>query len=489
MRCIPPFSSLNENLFFDHEGDEPWVKMTVENYKGLVRKLLYSVEVDEGWYRDRYPDVDQAIRAGAVKSAQEHFVTSGYFEGRLPNETSPVSVTAQDKQTDITCGLAGAEALSGGQLVKAEKKDLILHIGHGKTGSSFIQSVLVLNRVELERHGVLYPEHESDRMALAGKITSGNGDLILDPSFNLDPSRNVLFSNEDLFNKLLVPGVLERAVLQRGFNPRIVLYTRNVFEVLFSGWGQWIKRGGCIQDLNTFLAEDTSNLPFSKICCWLDAADKYGFDIVVRNYSNHKSDIAGDFLSNLLGASALDFDVRYPEAETVNRSLTLAEYEIQRVFNKNLVGSSSFVSDVLVDGCPEVKSSKLKCSESTYDIVVSRIKPIIDRINSRIPASERVIIEGKEAVVAEEKNSEYSISAAQIDVLVGSISRKIKMSLVENDANYLRDVAEKIVNGKDLQMEDALLLMKLAQKARPEGQYISKKVEEWTSQIATKRQV
>lgn len=485
MRCIPPFSSLNEGIAPDNHNDGSWIKMSYDGYRALIRKLLIAVEVDEGWYRDRYPDVDQAIRDGAIKSARDHFISSGYFEGRLPSGVVPsISETEsafQGAGAEITASRdMGSDLLSG-----RVKKNLVIHIGHGKTGSSFLQSVLVLNRANLERHGLLYPEHESDRMALAGKITSGNGDLILDPSYNLNSSNNYLFSNEDLFNKLLVPGVLERTLLHRDFNIRIVLYTRNVFEVLFSGWGQWVKRGGCVKDLDTFLVEDNSNLPFSKICNWLDVAEKHGFEITVRNYSVHKSNIAGVFLSDLLGGSALDFDVLYPEAATVNRSLTLAEYEIQRAFNKNLPRSSSFVSDVLVDGCPEIKASKLKCREATYDVVVDRIKPIIDSINARIPSRERIEIEGKDAVAAVDVGGDYSITTGQIEVLVDSICGHLKMSLVDGDANYLRDIAEKIVNKREMQMDDALLLMLLAKRARPNGHYISKKVEEWSAQMAT----
>lgn len=483
MRYIPPFSSLHENIVFADEEGKPWVKMTYDDFKGLLRKLLHAAEVDEEWYRSQYPDVDQAIRSGAVKSAHDHFVTSGYFEGRLPGGGAGA----------ISLNHAGSsQGISGPALLKQSqqetKGDLVLHIGHGKTGTSFIQSVLVLNKMQLERLGVLYPEHESDKMASAGRITSGNGDLILDPTYKLASGQNYLFSNEDLFNRLLDSDTLERVIMKRGFNLRVFLYTRNVFEVLFSSWGQWVKRGGAVKDLNSFLTEDSSNLPFSKITRWFDAAEKLGFDMTVRNYSNHKSDIAGIFLGDLFKEKPLDFEVSYPEATTVNRSLTLAEYEFQRAFNRNLKGSSNFVSDVLVDGCPDIKASKLKCNDATYDIVVKRIKPIIDDINRRIPENERVVIEGKDAVVSNETDFEYTISAKQIEVLVDSICNQIKMGLQDSDADYLRDIAEKIVNKQEVPMDKALRLMVLAKRARPNGQYISDKVAEWTSQIAKKDQ-
>jgi hypothetical protein len=56
--------------------------MTRKQFEELLRTMLRYVAVDEAWYRDAYPDVDEAIRKGTVPSAQDHFVSSGYFEGR-----------------------------------------------------------------------------------------------------------------------------------------------------------------------------------------------------------------------------------------------------------------------------------------------------------------------------------------------------------------------------------------------------------------------
>ena len=49
-----------------------------------LRLLLVSIDVNKDWYLERNPDVAQAIAAGEVESAKQHFVEHGYFEGRLP---------------------------------------------------------------------------------------------------------------------------------------------------------------------------------------------------------------------------------------------------------------------------------------------------------------------------------------------------------------------------------------------------------------------
>ena len=56
---------------------------------------------------------------------------------------------------------------------------LYLHVGHGKTGSSFLQSWLVQNRSELWRVGcVHYPVADSDQRARSGGFSMGNGALL-----------------------------------------------------------------------------------------------------------------------------------------------------------------------------------------------------------------------------------------------------------------------------------------------------------------------
>ncbi len=71
----------------------------------LLRALADGAEVDENWYRDRYRDADNAIRAGDLggakaqyqdvkvalrtgrfENARQHFETEGFNEERLPYE-------------------------------------------------------------------------------------------------------------------------------------------------------------------------------------------------------------------------------------------------------------------------------------------------------------------------------------------------------------------------------------------------------------------
>lgn len=55
-----------------------------DTFYALLRSLLQHVVVDEDWYLDRNQDIREAIDSKIIKSAKDHFVRFGYFEGKLP---------------------------------------------------------------------------------------------------------------------------------------------------------------------------------------------------------------------------------------------------------------------------------------------------------------------------------------------------------------------------------------------------------------------
>ena len=60
------------------------VVMSEDLFKTILRAALVCVRFDEQWYLRQYTDVASAVLAGKVKSGFEHYLSSGYFEGRLP---------------------------------------------------------------------------------------------------------------------------------------------------------------------------------------------------------------------------------------------------------------------------------------------------------------------------------------------------------------------------------------------------------------------
>lgn len=77
-------------------------------------------------------------------------------------------------------------------------RKLWVHVGHGKTGSSFIQSVLATNAPLLKEHGILYPVHDSFESAKKGFISTGNGELLISDRMSFEAT--TLFSSEIRFS-------------------------------------------------------------------------------------------------------------------------------------------------------------------------------------------------------------------------------------------------------------------------------------------------
>lgn len=62
------------------------VQVSKKFLRTLIGELVKSLRFDQQWYAKTYPDVESARLAGDVESLDEHFIESGYFEGRLPAE-------------------------------------------------------------------------------------------------------------------------------------------------------------------------------------------------------------------------------------------------------------------------------------------------------------------------------------------------------------------------------------------------------------------
>jgi hypothetical protein len=84
VRYLPPFDVLKSHVSIAQVKGDLTVSSTYEDMMQMLRRLIADVPVDEAWYLKRYPDIADAIDRGIVNSAKSHFVSDGYFEGRMP---------------------------------------------------------------------------------------------------------------------------------------------------------------------------------------------------------------------------------------------------------------------------------------------------------------------------------------------------------------------------------------------------------------------
>jgi hypothetical protein len=113
---VVPYAVLLKQIgVLDDVGGNDRVEMSRDQLLSLIRNLLLSVSVDEAWYKTFYQDVEEAIQAGVVKSAKEHFVSNGYFEGRLPGRVVVDETFYRSRYPDV------AEGIDDGEITSAQE--------------------------------------------------------------------------------------------------------------------------------------------------------------------------------------------------------------------------------------------------------------------------------------------------------------------------------------------------------------------------------
>ncbi len=84
MKYLPPFDLIRRSVEIATVRGELRVSVSYEDFVKLLKQMISGIEIDEAWYLKTYEDIAKAVREGSIKSARQHFVDDGYFEGRLP---------------------------------------------------------------------------------------------------------------------------------------------------------------------------------------------------------------------------------------------------------------------------------------------------------------------------------------------------------------------------------------------------------------------
>ena len=128
---------------------------------------------------------------------------------------------------------------------------------------------------------------------------------------------------------------------------------------------------------------------------------------------------------------------------------------------------------------------KLRCSEKTYNAVKEKNIEIIKQINQQIGDEESIIIEAPEEVTYNNDDPNYkTLTEEQLEIITSYIKERLFVN--PKEVNKIRDIALKIKANQDLDLSDALDLMKVAEKLRPNGSLIRSKVKEMKKELGKK---
>ena len=285
------------------------------------------------------------------------------------------------------------------------KKKIFLHIGHGKTGTSSIQSVLANATDELEAANVLYPFAPGFEDAKKGFISSGNIssqnitdgwlDYCVAQAMQAQPDyKAYIFSSEIIFWYM--------DQFFSGFENykdycdfEIILSVRDPFDMFCSTYQQWVKRHGVAMSFMDFLVQqDFLECHATQALTILERLEELQVKVNVLNYTA----IGHNIGSRVLGIMNVD-DLAacyIAKNEIVNRSLDAAEFQLMLLIN-SVYGAEAGgkVSDALVNELPSLPAMTFYFPKQFVARIKQKMQPLVDKINRRLPEDERLSLQPK----------------------------------------------------------------------------------------------
>ncbi|MBN1883559.1 MAG: hypothetical protein JW885_15435 [Deltaproteobacteria bacterium] len=232
---------------------------------------------------------------------------------------------------------------------------LYIHIGAPKTGSSALQYFLLINREELLKNNIFYPEHEVDE----NNICSGNARVFFNHDVDgnskeiqeqvtnvfhaLDRGHTVLLSSESLFHT-------DPKKIYRLFDisdSKILVYLRRQDEYLLSLYSQRVKRRPEKNTLNVWLDDIMSKDNLAYYRAVDEWAEQFGKNrVIVRPYEKAQF-FGGTIFSDFFNIIGLDLSQEYSIPRSrINRSYSPDAVEYKRVLNI-LTNRGDFLDRVL----------------------------------------------------------------------------------------------------------------------------------------------
>lgn len=275
---------------------------------------------------------------------------------------------------------------------------LYLHIGHHKTGSSWIQSSLQLSHTLLKEKGIVYPLGRGiylDKSETLLDTLGGNANRLFETEAEyiaalsanrLTDNRSLLLSSEYIFHALWKDNVALEVALQHGFDRvKVLLFIRDPVGHAVSQWQQLIKS----DELHRVLLEEYFGRYSTPegVKAMVDLMHRReGLELTVLNYSRCKD--------RLLEAVAgwLEVPVEtliVPAVARVNRSMTPSELLLVQHLERYIPGPiPSHIARDLCIYLPNIETSKTLPSLAVQESMWARLLPVMEYINARIPTEQ-----------------------------------------------------------------------------------------------------
>ena len=383
-----------------------------------------------------------------------------------------------------------------------KKTKLFLHIGHGKTGTSAIQSALAIASEDLAKRGINYPIQQSLRdRASRLEITSGNWEPTSEASLTnqlLEIAKSnyknskIILSSESLF--WLVPELIQnKSTWETHIDLHIILAVREIEEMLSSEYQQRVKRHGDAMPLEQFLrARHFVSSHHAKAAEVIELIAQSSITNTIINYSEHKRDIS-QLIFKLIGAEDL-----YPTSQMagaiINRSMSRKELEILITINalyfSRFPWISARISDALIKNQPKLEAQQCKIAKQQLQKVYETNDPYLQTINAFLDSKEQLtsltnlsqeIAQVDSPEQAQKIREEEAISVSLMgDTLLQTLTNESKRKLSNDTVDAIIALSQSGQVSKTTEVE----LLEVAKENRPQGQKLAQLLERARKELA-----
>lgn len=269
-------------------------------------------------------------------------------------------------------------------------KELFLHIGYGKTGSSALQTWLALNKNLLHEQRFHYAGLNIEAKSYG--VSAGNAGNLIKYLYEDSVTESALIDYYfDKYDRAIISAeglqtisAVEAAKLndfavRHDLSIRVVAYIRNIYNHNYSNYVQAVKRKGWLLTFDEWAAEKLNVYPIE---FYLEL--RKFMSIMLIDYEAEVTDIASAFCDRV----GLDYSKLFKiKNRKVNRTLTHSEiFFLQRYLfaaNDTNIDPAAFarlISDYLVNNFPEIES-KVFYSEEIHRSIENKFGLLIQNFN------------------------------------------------------------------------------------------------------------
>lgn len=322
----------------------------------------------------------------------------------------------------------------------AKQKNIYLHIGMTKTGSSAIQAYLSKNAGLMGAHGIDYPFPEAESVISSG-VCTGNllhvmqrlassqklemsismmGEKYIIPvlshAINNSGRDRILFSGEFMSKHLSMRSIDSISENFASHKITVICCVRDVYYHYLSAWKQGVKVGQTSLDFLEFATEkmNLANNVWNRLNDFFTS----GWDVRLVNYDFHKSNLLASFFQVL----GLESTLQASEEVLGHKNMSISFAQAELI---TLTRSVLNFSDVAAEFISKYRSAPSNFSDPYFPDIDKRLlerhHQIIEQINSKLPKDQYL----RSAALKDYSNSELLFSRSDLKDLLIAIKNKI----------------------------------------------------------------